>query len=226
MDNYCKIYLFDLQLSGNNLISDYSLDFSHYHNVCLLGESGSGKSLLLKALYKNANLFDSNAKIAFYFLEKENAADYRLTFQYDSLTKKEQTFLDNFLKSENFAYRVALMKKVMAKPHYLFCENLHFFLNYQELEEFINFINDEGIKLFYVTSHIEETPFFQYIQVLKNGKIAIEGERGQVYKEEKIMKRLGFSLPFYVNMSTQLGYYGLVEGLCFSNEELERSLWK
>ena len=131
-----------------------------------------------------------------------------------------------FTKYDDMKKLRAKMKKVMAKPHYLFCENLHFFLNYQELEEFINFINDEGIKLFYVTSHIEETSFFQYIQVLKNGKIAIEGERGQVYKEEKIMKRLGFSLPFYVNMSTQLGYYGLVEGLCFSKEELERSLWK
>ena len=62
--------------------------------------------------------------------------------------------------------------------------------------------------------------------VLKNQRIAMEGKTASVLKEEKMLKTLGYSLPFYVNMSIQLGYYGLLNQICYSKEELESALWK
>lgn len=47
-----------------------------------------------------------------------------------------------------------------------------------------------------------------------------------VLKEEKLMKLLGFSLPFYINMSIQLGYYGLVQEIYMNKEDLEAALWQ
>ena len=76
-----------------------------------------------------------------------------------------------------------------------------------------------------MTHDVEQTLYFEYLYVLKNGKIAIEGKTQAVLKEEKIMKRLGFSLPFYINLSKQLGYYGLSHQICTNKEELEESLW-
>ena len=79
---------------------------------------------------------------------------------------------------------------------------------------------------FYATSCIEDSPSFDYLMIVKNQKIAIEGKTISVLKEEKMLKTLGYALPFYVNMSIQLGYYGLLKQICFTKEELEAALWK
>ena len=81
------------------------------------------------------------------------------------------------------------------------------------------------ILIFYVTNDIEDTVYFDYLIVLKNNNVAMEGKTMLVLKEEKLMKLLGFSIPFYVNMSRQLGYYGLLKDICLSKEELEDKLW-
>ena len=56
--------------------------------------------------------------------------------------------------------------------------------------------------------------------------VAVEGKTISVLKEEKMLKALGYSLPFYVNMSIQLGYYGVLHKICYNKEELEAELWK
>ena len=87
-------------------------------------------------------------------------------------------------------------------------------------------MKEQQIKCFYITNQIESTIFFSYLIVIKNNKIAIEGNTLSVLQEEKIMKLLGFSLPFYVNMSIQLGYYGILNKICLTKEELEENIWQ
>ena len=50
-------------------------------------------------------------------------------------------------------------------------------------------------------------------------------KKKDVVKEETILKRLGYELPFYVDLSIQLKLYGLIDNICYSSEELEDSLW-
>ena len=54
----------------------------------------------------------------------------------------------------------------------------------------------------------------------------MEGLKEQVLQEEKILKKLGFHLPFIVELSNGLKYYGLVDKIYFKNEELVNALWK
>ena len=71
-----------------------------------------------------------------------------------------------------------------------------------------------------------DTVYFDYLIVLKNNRVAMEGNTLDILKEEKLMKLLGYSLPFYVNMSIQLGYYGVIRDVCLTKEELGDKLWK
>ena len=61
---------------------------------------------------------------------------------------------------------------------------------------------------------------------LYNGISAIDGKTLDVLKNEKVLKRLGLSLPFYVDLSIQLKLYGLVNKIYLNKEMLVRNLWK
>ena len=104
--------------------------------------------------------------------------------------------------------------------------DLHSFLSHAEFARVFEYIIKKGMLFFYATSCIEDSPSFDYLMIVKNQKIAIEGKTISVLKEEKMLKNLGYALPFYVNMSIQLGYYGLLDHICFTKEELEAALWK
>lgn len=226
MEKFCHIKLFDLQLDGKKVLQDFSLSFDEKKCVCLLGESGSGKSLLLKSLFKNSHLFLSNGKISFYFLEGKETTNWKKDLRYETLSLDWQNFLEQFLsKKKGFEKRFSLALKLLEQPDYLFSEDLHSFLSFQEMNFFLSFLKSQNITFFCVTNQIENTPFFDYLMVLKNNRIALEGNTIAVLKEEKIMKLLGYSLPFYVNMSIQLGYYGIVDSIYLTKEELEEGIW-
>ena len=213
-------------MEGKKILQDFSLSFDDKKSICLLGESGSGKSLLLKSLLKNPTLFEVKGKIVFYFLESMKSFNWKKDVNYENLSLEWQQFLEHFLVSKkNFEKKFALVLKLLQNPDFLFSEDLYSILSFKEMGFFVNFLNSQNISFFCVTNQIENTPFFDYLLVIKNNRIALEGRTISVLKEEKIMKLLGYSLPFYVNMSIQLGYYGIVDDIYLSKEELEEAIW-
>ena len=62
--------------------------------------------------------------------------------------------------------------------------------------------------------------------ILNGGNVAIEGKTMQVLKEEKLLKRLGIGLPFYIDVSLQLNLYNLIDKIYLNKEELADALWK
>jgi hypothetical protein len=61
---------------------------------------------------------------------------------------------------------------------------------------------------------------------LYNGISGIDGRTLDVLEEEKILKRLGFSLPFMIDLSIQLKLYGLINKTYLSKEAMVKNLWK
>ncbi len=76
------------------------------------------------------------------------------------------------------------------------------------------------------TSDIEETLLLDYLIVIYNNEVIMEGQKELVLKEEKILKKLGFGLPFIVELSSGLKYYGLIDKIYYNNESLVDALWK
>ena len=76
------------------------------------------------------------------------------------------------------------------------------------------------------THDIEETLLLDYLMVIHNNEIIIEGETKLVLKEEKIFKKLGLNLPFIVDLSIGLKYYNLTNKIYYTNESLVNALWK
>lgn len=223
MEKYFRVGQFNLKLEDKVMISSFELNLRQ--STCLLGESGSGKSLLLKKLVSDSSLYNTNGTVRFYFGESKKVENWKNTFHYSQLSFPYQKFLDSFL-TDSFAMgnKLAIALKLLDHPDYFFCEQLH--LSDHDFSLFLHFLKEQNIILFYVTNQIEECVFFSYLIVLKNNQIAIEGKMDLVLKEEKLMKLLGFSLPFYVNLSKQLGYYGLISKIYLNKEDLEVALWQ
>ena len=77
-----------------------------------------------------------------------------------------------------------------------------------------------------VTHDLEDTIYGKDIIVMDKGKIIIKGSKEDVLREEKIFNKIGLDLPFIVELSIKLNYYGLLDKICFSNSELVKSIWK
>ena len=85
---------------------------------------------------------------------------------------------------------------------------------------------EKEMTIIFITSNIEDTVYSDKIIVLNNGKIVLEGTKNAVYKEEKLLKKIGLNLPFMVDLSNKLSYYGLIDKTLLNMENMVDKLWK
>ncbi len=210
----------NVKVEDKVIINHFSCVFDKF--ICVLGESGSGKSLLLQNLKE---IFSKYSFVEFYFGERKSVFDWKEEIDYFNLNEDFQFFCNQFFSNGQFLeMKCMIIAKLLTKPMVFFSDDLPF--NQKDFSFLCEFLREHNIFFFSVTSNIERVVFFDYLYVLKNNQIAIEGEKQMVLKEEKLMKLLGFSLPFYINMSIQLGYYGLVQEIYMNKEDLEAALWQ
>lgn len=88
----------------------------------------------------------------------------------------------------------------------------------------VNKINK--ITILNVTHDMDEILYGDNLIVIDNGNIVLNGPKEYVLLEEKTFNKLGLKLPFVVELSTKLQYYGLTEHLIFDMEELVDIIWK
>ena len=86
-------------------------------------------------------------------------------------------------------------------------------------------LKKQNISYINVTSNVEDALYSDYIFVYDGNKLVLEGNRNEVLKEEKTLKRLGYGLPFVVDLSIQLNYYDIFNKVYYDLDELVRALW-
>ena len=112
------------------------------------------------------------------------------------------------------------------EPSYLALDDILIDLDTRTKILLLNYLNSKKIMLINVTSNLEDTLYTDYTLCLFNGINAIDGKTLDVLKNEKILKRLGFSLPFMLDLSIQLELYGLIGKTYLNKESLVKNLWK
>lgn len=128
--------------------------------------------------------------------------------------------------SSNDKVLVKILSYAIYYPEYLAIDDLLIYLNERTKILLLNYLNYKNIKLIMVTSNVEDTLFTDYTLVLYNKINAIDGKTLEVLKEEKILKRLGLNIPFYLDLSIQLKLYGLINKTYLNKEDLVKHLWK
>lgn len=87
-------------------------------------------------------------------------------------------------------------------------------------------VKDKKITVINVTHDMEDTIYGDKIIVLNHGKVLYNEYKEEVYKHEKELKKIGLELPFMVDLSNKLRYYGLVDEDILSMSKMVNHLWK
>ena len=132
--------------------------------------------------------------------------------------------IDNLSKKEKVLIKI--LSYAVTCPSYIAIDDLLYCLDIRTKILLLNYLNSKNILLINITSDLEEVLYTDYVMCLYNGISAIDGKSLDVLKEEKILKRLGFSLPFMVDLSIQLKLYGLINKIYLNKETMVKNLWK
>lgn len=126
----------------------------------------------------------------------------------------------------NDKYLVKILSYAIMYPKFIAIDDLFIYLNNRTEILLLNYLNSNNITLINVTSDMEDVLYTDYILCLYNGISAIDGKTLDVLNNEKVLKRLGFSLPFMVDLSIQLQAYNLISKMYLNKEAMVKNLWK
>lgn len=139
---------------------------------------------------------------------------------------------------ENFINKLGSIPVIKDLEFNKLVERLEFFPNKQvifnetlyglkldEKTEIFKLLKKQNISYINVTSNVEDALYSDYIFVYDGNKLVLEGNRNEVLKEEKTLKRLGYGLPFVVDLSIQLNYYDIFNKVYYDLDELVGALW-
>lgn len=230
-----------IEKEGNKVLDKISFSLYEGINTFICGTPSSGKTMLLKTIkgcikYKGHILKDSIVEVV---LEEENFRKDTILeeLDFENLDETQKKIINKFLTKKvlennplkvnhNIKKTILLCKALLKQPQVLIVDNLFSYLDKKMLDKIYSYTKKNKITIVNVSTNIEEALYYDYMVVLDKGRIAIEGKTLQVLEQEKLLKRLGIGLPFYVDLSIQLRLYGLIEKIYLTKEELEGALWK
>lgn len=237
-------FFYDNNLIFNNL----NFELPENKSLSIVGACGSGKTTLLKILNGDINNYEGNItinsniqnKIRVVFSELPNDISDINDFLFNEVLNKEEVYtelntffnLDNIIKKKycncslEEKYLIVILKAVISSPSILGLDNILIYLSKRMKILLLNYINEKDIILINVTSDMEDVIYTDYMIILYQGMSAIDGPVFNVLSNEKIIKRLGFSLPFMIDLSIQLKLYELIDKIYLDKEMLVKALWK
>jgi len=125
----------------------------------------------------------------------------------------------------DFSYEKLKEKLEMFPNKRLIFKNSLYGLKKEEKKEIINLLAKQNINFVNVTCDVEESLLSDYIIVYDEDKKVLEGNMESVLRNEKVLKKLGFGIPFVVDLSIQLNYYDVLKKVYFDLNELVGVLW-
>lgn len=130
--------------------------------------------------------------------------------------------------SDSAKVKLSLASSLITNPRILVIDNMLSLLDESDKEKVYKalkqYTKNNGIILNF-TTEIEESLLGTDIIVTDKTKVLISGKTMSVLNEEKLMKRLGYNLPFIVQLNKYLSDYELIRNYSLSYERLVSSIW-
>ena len=125
---------------------------------------------------------------------------------------------------------VALACALVTEPKILILDEAFTMIDAVDKERLLQIIKklhqEQALTILSVSHDMEDILYADEILVLDEGKIVLKGDRDLVLQEEETFRKLGLELPFMVQLSNKLKYYGLVDEMVLDMNEMVDKLWK
>ena len=152
---------------------------------------------------------------------KEIIKKYKLT----KFQKKDPNMVPIFIK-----IKMHLAEKMLATPQILFLDDICQELEEKEQEEFIKLLRtlqlETKIAIIMTTSNLNISLESDYLLVINDGKILLEGEPLTVIEKDNTLNKIGLDLPFMVDLSVKLRDYNVVDKIELNMDRMVDTIWK
>jgi len=122
--------------------------------------------------------------------------------------------------------KINILSSLTSKKKCIVFNNLLTYIDNNFKRKIIKELKKQEKIIINYTSEIDETLLLDYLIVLHKEDLIMEGETKEILKEEKILKKLGFNLPFILELSKGLQYYDIIDKPHYILESLVNELWK
>lgn len=100
-----------------------------------------------------------------------------------------------------------------------------YYLSKEEKSELLEILKRRNVSFVNITSNVEDVIYSDYVIVYDDYKKILEGNKEMVLRNEKLLKRLGYGIPFVVDLSIQLNYYDIFDTVYYDMDKLTEALW-
>ena len=216
-------------------IDNISFEVCEGEFVGIMGPSGSGKTTLGKIIsgqIKTKNIYfdetlidptkyiiylDKNIKLNKNKLKKLQKTKVYSDFNLD-ITDISNVSLYEIQQLVNIAYAISLKPVVLILDRVLD--------KISNKKQILDYIKQKKITLINITNDIEQSLDSDKIIILNDGKIISNSKPSTILKNEKLLKENNIELPFMVDLSNKLKFYGLLENNILDINEMVETLWK
>lgn len=147
-----------------------------------------------------------------------------------NLTKLQKSN-PNILKEQE-KIKVQLAKHLLQSPKILLLDDIFAEMETKEKNDIINLLKSYQEKMdltiIMTTSNLEDCIQSDYIYVIDNNIVALEGKPTEVLQKDNILNKIGLELPFMIDLSVKLRDYDLIGNVDINMdiEGMVNLLWK
>ena len=219
--------MLDNQIEINNTFTLYDIKLEDYKltdlyqimKIIIPGEINYVKNTLEEEL--NYYLDQMNLS------KEEKTSRYKKVIKELKLSKYQSLKLDTLSIKEIIKVQLALA--FIYKPSIIFIDDISIYFDKKEITSIIEVLKQyqqENTTVVLVTSSLETALLSDYLYVINESKIMIEGNPIEIIEKDNIMNKAGLNLPFMIDLSVKLRDYELVNCIEQDKDRMVDLLWK
>ncbi len=239
-------------ISYSNILNNISFKINEGDNLSIIGNIASGKTTLCNILnnrlkyngsylindevvnktivnnnvilINNCYLYDNDKVVDIFFDEINDEDKIKKIVKTFNIDRLLNIRLEELNKADR--YYILIILALLSNKKYIVIDDILCNLRKKYIENIYKYAKKNKISIINVASTLDNVLFSDYVIFLYKSKIAMEGNVIDTLKEEKLIKRLGYRLPFMYDLSLQLNYYEVLDDIIIDREKMVDKIWK
>lgn len=219
--------MLDNQIDINNTITMYDIKLEDYKltdlhqilKVIIPGEINYVKNTLEEEL----NYYLEQLNLS----KEEKLKKYKKVIKELKLSKYQTSKLETFDIKETIKIQLALA--LIYNPSIIFIDDISIYFDKKELDSIIEILKQyqqDNTTIVMITSSLDLALQSDYLYVINESKIMIEGNPLEIIEKDNIMNKAGLNLPFMIDLSVKLRDYELIDCIEQDKDRMVDLLWK